>query len=215
MLLVLVRHGRPAGAEGICLGHHDLALAEDGRPALDRLAADWRAAADAGRATVPVPGRMVTSDLARTRASAEVLGEALGLTAEHDARLREMDFGAWDGRPWSELEAADGARLGAWMADWATVAAPGGEAFPDVAARTGAWLADLRAGPPPAAPVLVVAHSGSIRALLCGVMGWPLAQAFRVRVDYARATAVRVAAPDDPRGSELLFLNADRVPWRA
>lgn len=215
MLLVLVRHGRPNGADGLCLGHHDLALADAGRPALERLAAEWRGDAEAGRAAVPLPGRLVASDLARARGSAEVLGTAFGLDGEADARLREMDFGAWDGRAWAEIEAADGARLGAWMADWAAAPAPGGEAFPDVAARTAAWLADLRAGPAPAAPVLVVAHSGSIRALLCEAMGWPLAQAFRVRVEYARATAVRVAAPADPRGSELLFLNADRVPRRA
>jgi hypothetical protein len=92
------------------------------------------------------------------------------------------------GRPWSALEAEDGERLGRWMAGWATEAAPDGEAFPDVAARAAAWLADLRAGPAPGAPVLVVAHSGSIRALLCELMGWPLAAAFRVRVDHARAT---------------------------
>ena len=214
MHLVLVRHGRPDGADGLCLGHHDLALADDGRPALERLAAEWRDDAAAGLASLPAPARLVASDLARTRASAEVLGAAFGLAAELEPRLREMHFGAWDGRSWAELEAADRERLGRWMAGWATERAPGGEAFPDVAARAAGWLASLRDGPVPNGPVLVVAHGGSIRALLCELMGWPLAHAFRVRIDYARATAVRVPAPDDARGPELLFLNADRVPRR-
>ena len=214
MQLVLVRHGVTEGADGVCMGHADLPLADRGRPALARLATAWRDDAAAGRSTVAAPTTLVASDLARTRASADILGEAFGLAPALDARLREMHFGVWEGRPWSALEAEDSERLGRWMAGWATEAAPDGESFPDVAARTAAWLADLRAGPTPGGPVLAVAHSGSIRALLCALMGWPLAAAFRVRVDHARATGVRVAPADDPRGSELLFLNADRVPCR-
>jgi broad specificity phosphatase PhoE len=213
--LVLVRHGVTEGADGLCMGHADLPLAERGRPALASLAAAWRDDAAAGRASVAAPAQLVASDLARTRSSADILGGAFGLAAALDARLREMHFGRWEGRAWSALEAEDGERLGRWMAEWATEPAPEGEAFPDVAARAAAWLADLRAGPASGGPVLVVAHSGSIRALLCELMGWPLAAAFRVRVDHARATGVRVAPAGDARGSELLFLNADRVPRRA
>jgi broad specificity phosphatase PhoE len=194
------------------MGHCDLPLAAHGRAALERLAAAWRDDAGAGRAAVPAPTRLVVSDLARARTSAEPLAEAFGLAPAFDARLREMHFGAWEGRPWSALEAEDGERLGRWMAGWAVERAPDGEAFPDVAARAGAWLAEARLASAPNDVVLAVAHAGSIRALLCAVMGWPLADAFRVRHDHARVTAVRVAAPGAARGSELLFLNADRVP---
>jgi broad specificity phosphatase PhoE len=136
--LVLVRHGVTEGADGVCMGHRDLPLAAHGRPALERLAAAWRDDAAPGRAVVPAPTRLVVSDLARARASAEPLADAFGLTPAFDARLREMHFGAWEGRAWSALEAEDGERLGRWMAGWATEAAPEGEAFPDVArARRG------------------------------------------------------------------------------
>ena len=212
MRLVLVRHGVTEGADGVCMGHCDLPLAERGRPALERLAAAWRDDAAAGRAVVPAPTRLAVSDLARARASAEPFAAAFGLAPAFDARLREMHFGRWEGRPWSALEAEDGERLGRWMAGWATEPAPEGEAFPDVAARAGAWLAEARAAAAPDDVVLAVAHAGSIRALLCLLMGWPLADAFRVRHDHARATALRVPAAGGGRGAELLFLNADRVP---
>ena len=209
MRLVLVRHGITEGADGVCMGHRDLPLAAHGRPALERLAAAWRDDARAGRAVVPAPTRLVVSDLARARASAEPFADAFGLTPAFEARLREMHFGAWEGRAWSSLEAEDGERLGRWMAGWATEAAPEGEAFPDVARRTAAWLADARRDAAPDDVVLAVAHAGSIRALLCALMGWPLADAFRVRHDHARVTAVRAPAG---KPGELLFLNADRVP---
>jgi broad specificity phosphatase PhoE len=208
--LVLVRHGITEGAEGTCMGHCDLPLATHGRPALARLAAAWRDDAAAGQAAVPAPTRLWTSDLARARASAEPFASAFGLAPTADARLREMHFGAWEGRAWSALEAEDGARLGRWMAGWATERAPDGEAFPDVAVRAAAWLADVRAAATRDDVVLAVAHAGSIRALLCTLMGWPLADAFRVRHDHARVTALRV--PVDGRAPELLVLNADRVP---
>ncbi len=208
-----MRHGVTEGAEGTCMGHCDLPLAAHGRPALERLAEGWRDAAAAGRAAVPAPTRLWVSDLARARASAEPFAAAFGLAPDVDARLREMHFGAWEGRSWAELEARDGERLGRWMAGWATERAPEGEAFPDVAARAAAWLAEARAAASPADVVLAVAHAGSIRALLCTLMGWPLADAFRVRHDHARVTALRVP-PDGAagRGAELLVLNADRVP---
>jgi broad specificity phosphatase PhoE len=93
-------------------------------------------------------------------------------------------------------------------------ARPEGEAFPDVAARAAAWLEAARGAAAPDDVVLAVAHAGSIRALLCTLMGWPLADAFRVRHDHARVTALRVPSggPGTGRGAELLFLNADRVP---
>lgn len=203
-----MRHGVTEGADGVCMGHCDLPLAARGRPALERLAAAWRDDARAGRAAVPAPTRLAASDLARARASAELFAEAFGLAPEADPRLREMHFGVWEGRAWSEIEAEDGERLGRWMAGWAAERAPGGEAFPDVAARAAAWLDGVRRAAAPDDVVLAVAHAGSIRALLCTLMGWPLADAFRVRHDHARVTALRLPSG----GAELLVLNADRVP---
>lgn len=212
--LVLVRHGLTEGADGVCMGHCDLPLAEHGRPALERLARTWRDDAAAGRATVPAPGRVVASDLARARASADILADAFALPPTTEARLREMHFGEWEGRRWDALQRDDGERLARWMAGWATERTPGGEGFPDVAARTAEWLDELRTGAADGETVLAVAHAGSIRALLCRLMGWPLADAFRVRQDHARVTALRLPAGGEPGLAELLFLNADRVTIR-
>jgi broad specificity phosphatase PhoE len=209
--LVLVRHGITEGADGVCMGHCDLPLAAHGRPALERLAAAWRDDARAGRAVVPAPTRLVVSDLARARASAEPLADAFGLTPAFDARLREMHFGAWEGRPWSALEAEDGERLGRWMAGWATERAPEGEAFPDVRARAAAWLAEARAAAAADDVVLAVAHAG--RSARSSARSW----AGRSPTRSACATTTR-GSPRCAAGggspAELLFLNADRVPGR-
>lgn len=194
MILYLVRHGVAEGCEGRCIGRTDAPLSQAGADSLARLASAWSRP----------PDRLLTSGLARARSSAAVLADAWHLPLETDARLGEMDFGAWDGRTWAELEAEDGARLAAWMAAWVTVAAPGGESFADVAARVRAWAAEMPRG----GTAAVVAHAGSIRALLCTLLELPLDAAFRLRIDHGRVSGVRMGS----HGCELLFLNADHVP---
>ncbi len=195
----LVRHGVAAGAEGRCIGRTDLPLAPGADAALIRLAAAWPA---------PRPPRLVSSDLRRARESAALLAAAWGRAepVPADSRLAEMDFGAWDGRTWADLERDDGPALGAWMAAWQDARTPGGEGFGDVIARAAAWLADAVAAARAdgAGELVAVAHAGSIRALLVHALDLPRGSAFRVRVDHARVTTLRVAGG----GIELLRANA-------
>jgi broad specificity phosphatase PhoE len=206
--LYLIRHGVADGADGRCVGHCDVALSADGRSALEGLARGW---------PTPRPPRVVASDLARARDSAAALADAWGMTVHADPRLREMDFGRWDGRTWVEIERDQPDALARWMAEWQDARAPGGEGFGDVVARAGAWLDDAvaQARAEGIDRVAVLAHAGSIRALLVHAVGLSRALAFRLRLDHARVSALRVAA-DPPRGAwgsaEVLFLNADRVP---
>ena len=194
MILYLVRHGAAEGCEGRCVGRTDAALSTAGAAPLHILRDGWREA----------PGRVIASPLARARESAALLAERWSLPVEVEPRLAEMDFGEWDGRTWADLESADGGRLAEWMSAWVSVPAPGGESFADVAARVSDWAGEL----PREESALLVAHAGSIRALLCTLLELPLDAAFRLRVDHARVSAVRLGS----RGCELLFLNADHVP---
>ena len=198
MLVYLIRHALPERAAGRCLGHTDLALADEGRRAAAALAESWP----------EPPTHVVASDLARTRDTAAVLAARWGREVRYDPRLREMHFGAWDGRRMDALRAEDGERFGTWSAAWSTVATPDGEAFTDVAARVASWWRDERARLAPDDQLAVIAHAGSLRALLCHLLAIPLDRAFHLRVDYARVSGVLVT----DGGAELVFLNADRVP---
>jgi alpha-ribazole phosphatase/probable phosphoglycerate mutase len=198
MLIYLIRHAEPEDAEGRCLGHADHPLSGAGRRGVGALADSWPAP----------PTRVVASDLARARETAAVLAARWGREPRLEPRLREMHFGAWDGRRWDAVRADDAARLDAWTAAWSTAAVPDGEAFPDVAARVAAWWVEERRTLTPDDRIAVVAHSGSLRALLCHLLPLPLHRAFQFRVDYARVSALSLAGDR----AELHYLNADRVP---
>jgi alpha-ribazole phosphatase len=172
--LYLVRHGAAENATGRCIGHCDIALSAAGAAAIERVAP----------LVTPAPDRIIASDLARARASASLLAQHWRRPITIDARLREMQFGEWDGLAWTEIERRDPDRLAAWMADWVRVRAPGGESFEDVVARVGEWFAELQASAGDET-VVVVAHAGAIRALFCLWLAAPLDWAFRFRVEPA------------------------------
>ena len=186
MRLVLVRHGVAEDQLGRAVGHGDPPLSAQGRADVEALAAGW----------VERPAVVVSSDLRRARDSAEILAGRWELPVRVDARLREMHFGEWEGRTWADLEREDGERLGRWMSDWVTARAPGGESFADVVARTSAWLDQWSAGDGAAASTtVVVAHAGSIRAILCRLRGVPLEEAFGFEVGHASMIAVSALLP--------------------
>ncbi|HEX6202300.1 MAG TPA: histidine phosphatase family protein [Thermoanaerobaculia bacterium] len=196
--LYLVRHGLAEGAAGRAVGHVDLPLSAGGREAAERLAATW-----VGRP----PERLVASPLARAAATAAVLADAWGLPpATPEPRLAEMSFGAWDGRRWDELHAAEGERLAAWAARWWEDPTPEGEGFADLVRRVGEWWDELwgGAGSPPPGATVAVTHAGPIRALLAGRLGVPREEVWEVAIGEARVTAVEAAAGGAPR---LVFVD--------
>jgi alpha-ribazole phosphatase len=138
------RHPKPQGAQGRCIGHTDLAV--DRRKA-KRLA--HRIRAQARRHGWP---RCIhTSPLQRCRDVGRWL-RAWGWRHVVDVRLLEVDFGRWDGLPWSAIARAD---VDAWCDDFAHHAPGGGEPLVEVLQRAKDWSAASGR-----AHALVVAHAG-------------------------------------------------------
>lgn len=172
MEVYLIRH-TAVQAPGRCYGHHDVPLADTFAAEAARLHAKLPPAPPAGF-------RAFSSPAARCRALAETVAAA----ATPDERLREMHFGTWENRLWHELPATETAP---WMADYVTLAPPGGETFGAVQQRAAAFLAELAAGES-AEPTLVFTHGGTIRALVCYCLDIPLRNAFQLRIDFASVT---------------------------
>jgi probable phosphoglycerate mutase len=143
---------------GIWQGHADVPLTEEGEQQAVRLAA-----ALAAQPERPWT-RLLSSDLARARTTAEHVGRALGLPVELDARLRERDVGHWSGRTRAEIERTEGEILAAFEARDPDVRPGGGESTRQVRARALAVLRELVESRP-GESVIVVSHLGWIRTL--------------------------------------------------
>jgi alpha-ribazole phosphatase len=175
--LWLIRHAPVAGPRGVI--HAPDAPADTGD--LARLTAL--------RTQLPASAAMFCSPARRTKETAS----ALGLHAVEQPAFREQDFGAWTGRRHDDLAAELG---DAYLEFWRSPAAnrpPGGESFVDQLGRVAIGLAAM-----PAGDVVLVVHSGTIRAALA------------VALDLAPESALRFVI--DP----LSLTQIDRLPnaWR-
>lgn len=171
-LIFAARHPRPIGGTRECYGRLDVTLAE---PAEAGAAALLKVIAD------PVE-RIVASPSSRTRLVAEAIRARTGAPLHLDDRLMEMDFGVWEGQPWTAISRAE---IDAWAADPLHYHPGGGECVMDVVRRVRrAWPGIASA----AENTLVLTHAGPIRCLLHLVRGVPLANAIQASVAYGSVT---------------------------
>jgi len=139
-----LRHGETDwNAQGRSQGRSDIPLNQVGLMQAARAA---RALAGSGLATI------VASPLIRARATAETVGEAVGLPVAFDAELAEVDYGEQEGQA-----------MGDWYADWiaGSYTPARGETFAALRARCARAVNRATALP---GPVLVVAHGSLFRA---------------------------------------------------
>lgn len=168
----LIRHPRAAVADGICYGASDIALAEDPAASADRL-----------RALLPPRYRLVSSPAQRCLRLAELLHAAPLL----DARLRELDFGAWEMRTFADIPRA---AIDAWAADALGFRPPGGESVAEMRLRVVAALEDLLAHGDD--DVVIVAHGGPLRVIAGALLGLPDGEWMRMHFEFGCVTRVDV-----------------------
>lgn len=154
--LTLIRHALTDwNVEGRVQGKSDVPLSEAGRRQARQLARYVRG--------LEPDAVVYASPLARARETAEIAFPEREVRV--DARLAELDFGAFEGRTTQENEVLPEWRW--WVADPFDRAAPEGESYRELRARAVAWLDDLGE----AAHVVAVSHSGTIQMLLAHVLG--------------------------------------------
>lgn len=134
-----------------------------------------------------------SSDTDRAYETARIVAERLGLEVTTDARLREVNFGRWEGLTRAEIDARFVGGFGRWIAG--ERAPEGGETDAEMAERVLAALADV-AGAHPDGRVLVVTSGGPIRAVQARIRNVDQAIARRDLPTVANCELVEVAIRD-------------------
>lgn len=188
--LLLARHGRTAHNQaGRIQGRSKVPLDETGQAQARQLAAHITGLESR-------PSRIWASDLLRAEQTAGEVAALLGLPVTTDPRLREQDFGDYEGRALSELLAENPPFAEAWTQDFSLLHPPGGESFAQTTARMLNWFEEAR--PRQAGEVvLAVSHGLSLTALLCALTGLTPREAMRrglFRHPNAASTALTLDA---------------------
>jgi probable phosphoglycerate mutase len=132
---------------------------------------------------------IVTSPMARTRETADVIASALGLDVAVEDDVRECSFGEWDGLTFAEVQERSPDELAKWLAA-TDIPPPGGESFAEVADRVAAARRRLMEGYPNKT-VLVVTHVTPLKTLISQAIDAPAHAVFRMHVNPASLSNVQ------------------------
>jgi probable phosphoglycerate mutase len=137
---------------------------------------------------------IVASPLQRTVETAEIIARRRGLDVEQDERFAEWAFGPWEGMRIEDIQARFPEQWRTWREDPMALRLPGAETLEQVADRMEAafleWLDRGRHG-------AIVSHQDPLAALLCRLIGMPLANMRALQIGTGSVSVVRRSAHGD------------------
>ena len=194
--IILVRHGETRQHEKpMYIGQYDVPLSEEGRAQAEELGkqivelmaedveAEMLGMDKFGKEPMPAIERIYSSDLSRAQETADVIAEAINqaypqladmtgapIKVKLDAGLREISLGEWDGHPISEIAEKYPEEYERRGRDIFSFKMRGAESFYDMQYRVKAALRNILRNDD-AKDIIIVAHSGVIRALENNILG--------------------------------------------
>ncbi|MFB6826359.1 bifunctional RNase H/acid phosphatase [Streptomyces virginiae] len=132
---------------------------------------------------------IISSPLRRCRQTAQAVADRLGLTVTVEEGLREVDFGAWEGLTFAEVQQRFPDDLQAWLDSPKAAPTGGGESFLSATRRISATrdrLVSAHAG----RTVLLVTHVTPVKILVRLALGAPPEALFRMELSAASLSAV-------------------------
>lgn len=173
-VITLIRHGQTDWNEqGRLQGHTDVPLNDTGQ-------AQALATAAYLATLQPEPAwrRLYSSDLSRAAATAAAIGEALGLSLQHDRTLRERCLGPLEGLIYSEIRERYPELAEHWPQLPPELVPPGLETPAVVGQRAKAWCEAMWRRHP-GEGIIAVTHGGWIGSL-CEHLGYERRPGFRL-----------------------------------
>lgn len=178
----LVRHAKtPWNDQGRLQGQSGTSLEAGGVAQAQRLA----------QRLAPVPLHAVySSDLARTMETARILVTKRSMPLVATPELREMAYGKWEGMTRKEIQATYPIEFSEYMKGDVSFIPPGGEGPLQLMSRLTPFVDRLSRAHGPQENILLVAHGGSLRALVVLLLGLPPHVFWRFPVGHASVSIV-------------------------
>lgn len=179
--VIFVRHGQTTWNDlGVYQGHTDIPLNEIGFK---------QGAKVAQRLKKEKVAAIYSSDLLRARQTAELIAEEHNLTVITMPEFREIHFGVWEGKSYKDINKLYPEMLKIWLTDPKNLKIPEGETFPEMLARAWQGLTKILLNHKNET-VIIVAHGGTIGALLCSILDMDLKNLWRIRQGNTGITIV-------------------------
>ena len=139
---------------------------------------------------LPQDTLLISSDLQRASATADVLGRGRRRLQDHPD-LREFHFGDWDGKHFDEVSRTHPELSRAYWENPGDIIAPGGESWNMAGARV-AQVVDMLNAAHPGAHIVAVAHIGVIMTQIERATGLAPEEVIGNRIDNLSVTELSV-----------------------
>lgn len=192
--LLLVRHGdTELNSAERYWGITDVPLSAAGLRQAERLGE---------RLAVERIAAVYSSDLRRAVSTARTIASRHKLEVLTCPELREVNFGELEGLTFAQISQRypEVARL--WQQQSPKLRYPGGESLDELNRRVNSFVGRLRKHCD-GETILIVAHSGVLRTLLCQLLGVELQHRWQIRLDFTSLTVIETF----PQGAILNLLN--------
>ncbi len=170
----LIRHGQVNFPEGVFYGQLDIPLSGLGKK---------QSLLCAKRFEDLKIDAVISSDLSRCLYLAKKIAHDKGIKLLINKDLREINFGRWQGLSWDEIEKSYPGQMEKRMKNLASYRPPAGESLTDLLDRAFPVLYDCLKGKL-GQRVVIVAHGGVNRVLMCKLLGMDLQNLFCLQQDY-------------------------------
>ena len=165
MEIYLVRHTTPNIKKGICYGQSDLGIAHS-----------FNREAIKVKKQIPIhTSRIYCSPLQRCK----ILATTFDIPITYDTRLKEIDFGDWELKPWNDIPSS---QLDPWMKDFVYTQIPNGESYIQLQQRVLEFYNSLNHTSEEC--IVIISHAGTMRALLCYIREIELKDSFDIKIKY-------------------------------
>ena len=176
MEIYLVRHTETICEKGVCYGQSDVNILEPFDEIFNKIISE-----------LPSEAIIFSSPLKRCVLLAKhIQNNIKTISYQEDDRLKEMNFGDWELKTWNEIPPEE---LNPWMEDFVNIKATNGESFTELHERVGSFFNEISTLKK---PIIIVAHAGIIRSILCHQTSLPLKDAFNNKVDFGEVIRIEL-----------------------
>ena len=163
--IIIIRHGETEwNKTGRFQGHSDVPLSAEGRAQAEALGRNL---------AVDHVDAIYASDLTRAMETAAPLAARFGLPVISDPQLRELNFGAWEGRNFNDVNAENPNAMKNFYTDPERANIPESEPFPEFQRRIAGRVREIVARER-GKRIVIVSHGASIRILLADILSMPI-----------------------------------------
>lgn len=171
-MIYLIRHTKPNVKAGTCYGWTDLDVDISFYKELETIK---------NKATDIDNFKFYSSPLMRcSKLAKELAGDN---NISFDERLKELNFGKWEGLEWDNIPEDE---MSVWGADYINNKVPEGESYSEMLERVKDFWSSVNINE----NIVIVAHDGVIRAILYFLLEMKKENVFRINLEYGAVTKI-------------------------